>query len=366
MALRLLVSDLKVLFLYRYGILGGVCTQLYHRFRHIRKHSDLEIHCGFRSNNGVDAMLGEFASLHFGLDENTTKHFVEEGNFDLVIIIDSEEYIIALRDWEGRPPTVIEVHTSIERNLEYLNRLVSGDLDIFITVSEYMKERIKHHRSEDVKELEILKFENVVDSDLFESSDTPGEGPPVLLWIGKIDDHKDWRKFLEICGEVSKKNEVVEFWIAGGQTSTSETAQEVFEEAEKREIIHRFRWFDRIENNKLPKLLSLVSKRGGLKIVTSHGESFGMSILESLLCGCPVISSRVGAIPEISPTNYCFRLYDLGDVSKASEMAIELLSNPFSKENREEMEEMRSVLVEKYSSSTRSDEYWKLLQEIAN
>ena len=26
---------MKILYLYRYGILGGVCTQLFHRFRHL-------------------------------------------------------------------------------------------------------------------------------------------------------------------------------------------------------------------------------------------------------------------------------------------------------------------------------------------
>lgn len=360
------MSKLKILFLYRYGILGGVCTQIFHRLRHIDSKYELEIHCGFRSNNGVDSMLGEYATLHFGLDESNTRKFVEEAGFDLVIIIDSEEYIRALRGWEGRPPIAIEVHTSIEPNLEYLSKMEEGDADVFVTVSEYMRERINFHRSESVSGLEIVKFENVVDTELFEKTDHNGEGGQIVLWIGKIDDHKDWRKFLEICEIIGESLDEVEFWIVGGQTCPENRAQELFEEAEKRKIITRIRWFDRIENEKIPGLLSLVSNRGGVKIVTSHGESFGMSILESLLCGCPVISSAVGAIPEICETSDNFQLYELGDAGAAAEMAIQVLSREENEAIIRQMEEIRAKLDREYSSSRRSKEYWKILQEIAN
>ena len=76
----------------------------------------------------------------------------------------------------------------------------------------------------------------------------------------------------------------------------------------KKGIISRFRWLDRIENVNMPLLYSLVSERGGVNLVTSHCESFGMSVLESLLTGCPVVSTNVGALPEIlnslNITNY--------------------------------------------------------------
>ena len=91
---------MKILFLYRYGILGGVCTQLFHRFRHLPKNNSLEIHCGFRSDHGVKEMLGDYATLHFGLNKETTKTFLQENKFDLIIIIDTEEYIDAVREME--------------------------------------------------------------------------------------------------------------------------------------------------------------------------------------------------------------------------------------------------------------------------
>ena len=87
------------------------------------KDNNLEIHCGFRSDHGVKEMLGDYATLHFGLNKETTKTFLSENKFDLIIVIDTEEYIDAIREMELESKIIVEVHTSIERNLEYLSRI---------------------------------------------------------------------------------------------------------------------------------------------------------------------------------------------------------------------------------------------------
>ena len=158
---------MKILFLYRYGILGGVCTQLFHRFRHIPADSGIEIHCGFRSDHGVQEMLSQYATLHFGLNKNTTISFLRENTFDKIIIIDSEEYIEAIREVELKGTVLVEVHTSIERNLEYLSRIETSDIDGFVTVSKYMIARIEHHIKPELAPMEIKRFQNVLDTDIF-------------------------------------------------------------------------------------------------------------------------------------------------------------------------------------------------------
>jgi|LWDU01.1.fsa_nt_gi glycosyltransferase involved in cell wall biosynthesis len=356
---------MKILFLYRYGILGGVCTQLFHRLLHIPKDLDIDIHCGFKSDHGVQKMLSPHATLHFGLDENTTTGFLRTNDFDIIVIIDTEEYIRAVREIDTGATTIIEVHTSIEKNLEYLTRLQEGDVDVFTTVSEYMVERIKHHRSDVVSNCEIIKFENVLDTELFKVSDIQAEGPPVVLWVGKIDDHKDWQAFMNISSIIHKQLPEVEFWIVGGQTCPEGLSQKVFERAEELEIIHRFRWFDRIENEMMPAFISLVRARRGINLVTSHGESFGMSVLEVLLTECPVVSSNVGALREVAPEGIFFKLYELGDLKTAASMCTELLEDGDEFDNAlTALDGIRDELVKLYDSANRSKEYWSLLKEL--
>lgn len=351
---------MKILFLYRYGILGGVCTQLFHRFRHLPKDNSLEIHCGFRSDHGVKEMLGDYATLHFGLNKETTKTFLEENKFDLIIIIDTEEYIDAIREMELDSKIIVEVHTSIERNLEYLSRIEANDIDGFITVSQYMIGRIKHHIQPELSAKKITTFQNVLDSDLFKPIDIESSGPPVIGWVGKIDDHKDWKAFMQISSLIRKTNQEVEFWIVGGQTCPEALAKEVFDYAEEMNIISKFKWIDRIENVKMASLYSILSKRGGLSLVTSHCESFGMSVLESLLAGSPVVSTNVGALPEITDENGFFKLYELQNFETAAAKCLEVLSK--SEEINNSLAKHRTDLVDKYDSSKRSIEYWDILE----
>ena len=171
---------MKILFLYRYGILGGVCTQLFHRFRHIPQDSEIELHCGFRSDHGVREMLSEYATLHFGLNKETTIEFLKERNFDKIIIIDSEEYIEAIRELELDSTIIVEVHTSIERNLEYLTRIEKNDIDAFVTVSRYMIGRIQHHVQPELLEMKVERFQNVLDTEVFLNEDITSTGFPVI------------------------------------------------------------------------------------------------------------------------------------------------------------------------------------------
>ena len=353
---------MKVLFLYRYGILGGVCTQLFHRLRHLPKPSNLEIHCGFRSDHGVKAMLEGYARLHFGLNKETTTAFLQNNNFDLVIIIDTEEYIEAVVEADIDTKVLVEVHTSIERNLEYLTRINPDVIDGFVTVSNYMVGRIKHHISDELQHKPVSIFTNVLDSDLFSNISVDVDGPPIIGWVGKIDDHKDWRAFMQISQIVSQEHSDAEFWIIGGQTCPENKVQEVFDFAEEMEIISRFRWIDRIENVKMSSLYSLIANRGGLSLVTSHCESFGMSVLESLLSGCPVVSTNVGALPEIIPESSYFQLYELADHQIGAQKVVEIIGK--SSQINQELQSIRDELITKYDSSMRSIDYWSMLQEM--
>ena len=167
---------------------------------------------------------------------------------------------------------------------------------------------------------------------------------------------------MQISKIVSQEHSGAEFWIIGGQTCPENKVQEVFDFAEEMGIISRFRWIDRIENVKMSSLYSLIAKRGGLSLVTSHCESFGMSVLESLLSGCPVVSTNVGALPEIIPESSYFQLYELADHQNGAQKAIEIISK--SSDVNQELQSIRDALITKYDSSVRSIDYWNMLQEM--
>ena len=168
-------------------------------------------------------------------------------------------------------------------------------------------------------------------------------------------------EILKICSQIKSYQNKIEFWIVGGETSTESRKNDFLKYADKLDLLHNLKWFDRIENDKMRLIYSTISKRKGLCLVTSKAESFGMSIIESLLCGCPVIATNVGAIPEINSKTDTLKLYNYGDLSNAVNLSIEMLGN--HEQVIDKLTRDRNGLVQSYSVKNSRD-YYLLMENL--
>jgi glycosyltransferase involved in cell wall biosynthesis len=56
----------------------------------------------------------------------------------------------------------------------------------------------------------------------------------------------------------------------------------------------------------------MAAASGGCLLITSQNESFGMTAAEALACRCPVVASRVGALPDLLTGPLAQGLFGLG------------------------------------------------------
>src|SRR5258708_4347058 len=90
---------------------------------------------------------------------------------------------------------------------------------------------------------------------------------------------------------------------------------------EKLGLDKRVRWLGKVED--VPDVL----RWADLYVLPSQSESFGLSALEALATGVPVIGTRVGGLPEVVEDGVCGVLADAGDVDAMARGAIALLES---------------------------------------
>jgi glycosyltransferase involved in cell wall biosynthesis len=103
----------------------------------------------------------------------------------------------------------------------------------------------------------------------------------------------------------------------------------------------------------LPSLL----RRADVYVQTSRTESFGRVIAESLVCGTPVVSYAVGAIPEVAGPGAV--LVDAGDIGGLAQKVAELLGHPDQKKKL--VEEGRKHVEQCYEGSIVAEKFSQLL-----
>ncbi|MEN8192491.1 MAG: N-acetyl-alpha-D-glucosaminyl L-malate synthase BshA [Bacteroidota bacterium] len=99
---------------------------------------------------------------------------------------------------------------------------------------------------------------------------------------------------------------------------------------------------DRSECERLTRELNLqddvtfLGKQDGLEqilncadmfLMPSQSESFGLSALEAMACGLPVVSSSVGGLPELIRHNETGYIAEFGDIKRMARYTIDLLQN---------------------------------------
>ncbi|MFQ5805051.1 MAG: glycosyltransferase [Phycisphaerae bacterium] len=351
---------MKVLYCYRFGILGGVCTQLINRLKVFEPSGDLDAEFVFTRDLGISRTFDGDPRVHFSPTEADLKRLAASGGFDAAVVIDSPEFFEPLSE-VPQLPVVTEVHTTTEGGMRYLEERTWRTIG-YIVPSEYLRWVLRERFGVD-RDHPICVIPNTIDAELFPRTEVDPPGPrPVFAWVGKLDDHKNFRGFLELAARITRKGLEGEYWLIGGETAPPSRQAELIDHIDRLELHSRCRWFPRIEYRAMHRVYAAVRASGGAKIVTSINESFGMSVLEAVICGCPVLASRVGALPEIAPGHSYIRFYESGDLDQAAAGAVQLAQPDEGARVRAELDSDRTQLLSRYSREVAVPRYVETLR----
>ncbi|WP_323844041.1 glycosyltransferase [Microbulbifer magnicolonia] len=336
---------MKVIYAYRYGIVGGVSSQLLLRQAAMAE-VGIECHLFFSQDNGLRDMPCNGGRVYYGCDISLRK-LVLRVKPDVVLVVDSPELLREARGgfW-GRIPVFLDVHTTTHNGLAYLSHLSVNMLSGICVPTKYSAGLV----SGKVASCAPSVVPNLLNTDdFFRRSQEHMSEPAVreFIWVGKLDNHKNWQLAIIYAALAKSILGTIRLTIVGGFTAPKARAKELFELILRMDVANEVRWIDRIGNAELGDLYRNCALSGGAMLVSSRDESFGMAAAEALLCGCPLIANDLPVFREVFP--------DSSQVQRVDVWNLEEVANAFKRvemgADAEKIEQMSLYLQKQYGKT---------------
>lgn len=187
--------------------------------------------------------------------------------------------------------------------------------DIVIVLSDQWKEKFSYIFTE--SRIEVVR--NAIDVELFSvARNEIRKYSHNFLFLGKICRGKGVYDLIYAIKEVIQKYPNIKLYIAGnGET---EEIQELIKKLQIEQNIELVGWIDNKEKIEL-------LKKVGTVILPSYNEGLPMAILEGMAAGKVILSTTVGAIPEVVSTDINGILINPGDIDNLIKAMEKVINN---------------------------------------
>ncbi|HEY9178438.1 MAG TPA: N-acetyl-alpha-D-glucosaminyl L-malate synthase BshA [Flavipsychrobacter sp.] len=195
-----------------------------------------------------------------------------------------------------------------------------NESDAITAVSDSLREET--YRSFEI-EKDIVVIPNFVDTERFRQSDkdhfkkmVAPHGERILVHASNFRKVKRVDDVIRIFERVREK--VPSKLLMVGDGPERQNAEEL---ARTLRVFKDIRFLGR--QDQVDEILSIAD----LFLLPSQSESFGLSALEAMACGVPVISTNTGGLPEINIHDKTGYLSEVGDILSMSQYAIHILQD---------------------------------------
>jgi glycosyltransferase involved in cell wall biosynthesis len=201
-----------------------------------------------------------------------------------------------------------------------LTKRIFGFSDCVIALSDYWKGFLSQLVSPD----RICILNNPIDCEsLSPGTRAPDPDQPTLLLLGSLGRRKGHYDVLKALPLVVKRHPRVKVLFAGADEDlgASENLLRLTREAD---LSQHLEFLGPISFEPKVELL----RTSTMMILPSHGENMPISVLEAMAARMPVVSTRVGALPEVLDGGAAGLLIEAGDWEALAQSINRLLDDP--------------------------------------
>lgn len=341
---------MKILFTYLFCGTGGVEAVLYARLREMRRRSNTAISFFLQEASGLDLLFRDIRDQVIIGNPSDLIRLLRSQKWDYIVSIDTPEiHPLALR-FAPRAAFVYEVHTTYCEHLSYLHtQELMKNVRALIVPSQAQKKLV----SSIVHSIGIPIFvvpNPITLSFLKKGGAQVTPSRPIILWVGRLDSHKNWIGFVQLAGQLRRARVQADFWLVGGARSSTSEKHSLWKTLKIEGLADCFKWLPVVDHHRMPGIYRYVAASNGCYVSTSINESFGMTVIEAMACGCPVVVPNVGGICELVAHGQTGLLYEAGDLVTAAGYIETLLTDGTLRNAI--IESGRDVIAKKYTPET--------------
>lgn len=264
-------------------------------------------------------------------NDNEIKEILQKGNYHAVIITSDYLSLPKFRSWGYKGKLILEIQGlgSQEKALEELNASVPFVKNNSNGILSSNTPHIINLLNQIYPSFSKFIFHNCFDTTQFTYKPLKGLHNPIIAWIGRIEDNKNWREFLQIGHQLIKRyNSNIKLFMFEDHTLSSPSERQEFQK-----LIHDLNLksnltiLSNIPHERMADYFSLIGESHGFLCSTSKVEGFGYAIIEAMSCRCPVLTTDSDGVKHSIIHNQTGKYYSLGNINQAVNEAIELMTN---------------------------------------
>lgn len=311
---------MKVLVIWRLLTVGGVNAGWRNRSIYFKQHG-IDTEFLYTTDHGGLHIMQDIAPVYLTKDEKEIIKIIRKNSYDAIIVVDTKAAYKWIRKAKYKGPVIIEARTpEMIKLMPHLKSFKGIEPKCIIVPSNYQKRLV----SILTNDIPIHVIYNGVDTTFFQAlpeEEVDYNSDPILPtskkiigWIGRLDKRKNWPMLMEAAKKIKSERDDLEIWVIGGAQSVQrEEFKAVWEEEGLTDII---KWFPVIPYQQMPHVYAKIRQSGGCTLATTKSESFGNTFIESMICGVPVVASRMMPVTELvveGETGLLFRGQNVDD-----------------------------------------------------
>lgn len=181
----------------------------------------------------------------------------------------------------------------------------------------------------------LFVFNNCFDTSHFSYNPDLTTSDPIIGWIGRLEENKNWKEFLQIGHKlIHEYNPSIQLYMFEDPTlSSQEERKKFYETINQLKLKKNIKILSNIPHEKMADFYSMIGNSGGFLCSTSIIESFGYAIVEAMSCLCPVLSTKSDGVINSIIHDQTGKYYTIGNITEAFNEGKELISNHVLREH---------------------------------